>query len=185
MTARALHIPLSPLKKQQQLLGKALAHCADTDEADVYEKRFVGDGCEENRGICFIDYVFFVLLLLLFCYGVAKYFLNTTDGRLQAAGCPTNLSHESCIRYLFMLVSVSNVQMSVCARVCVCECVTSKGRDEPYLQEAVTKCYPPPSVSFSLSLSLARNEQLVCGLKRFSFSKAKKPHSHTHTHTQS
>ncbi|ROI15781.1 ATP synthase F(0) complex subunit C2, mitochondrial [Anabarilius grahami] len=28
-----------PLKKQQQLLGKALAHCSDMDEADVCEKR--------------------------------------------------------------------------------------------------------------------------------------------------
>lgn len=60
MTARALHIPLSPLKKQQQLLGKALAHCADRDEADVCKKRFVGDGCGENQGICSIDYVVFV-----------------------------------------------------------------------------------------------------------------------------
>jgi len=49
MTAQALHIPLSPLKKQQQLLGKALAHCADREEADVCEKSFVGDGCEKNR----------------------------------------------------------------------------------------------------------------------------------------
>lgn len=74
----------------------------------------------ESRHLFYWLCVFCVLLLFLCCYGVAKYFLNTADGRLQAAGCPTNLSHESCIRYLFMLVSVSNVQMSVCARVCVC-----------------------------------------------------------------
>lgn len=71
MTARALHIPLSPLKKQQQLLAKALAHCADMDEADVWEIRFVGDGCGENRGICSSEYV--VSVYYYYCCAVMEW----------------------------------------------------------------------------------------------------------------
>lgn len=121
----------------------------------------------------------FCVLLLFCCYGVAKYFLNAAIGRFEAAGCPTNLSHESCIRYSFMLVSVSNVQMSVGVHVCVWMC-NIKRMGWVLFTRSYNQVFPSPiCLFFSLPLWPEMSSWSV-GSKGFLFLK---PKNHTHTHT--